>query len=105
MASYISIDILCGSCETKWDDLVERGTESGEFPCPSCGGLGKRTWSLPNVTRASYVDGTKRKGFAEGKEAARLHKELSEKAKTDKDRKEILKEIKKTGTKITKDVT
>lgn len=47
--------------------------------------------TMPNVTRASYIDGTKRPGFADNRELLKL-KQASYDLKPE-DRKEIKKEI------------
>jgi len=52
-----------------------------------------RLMQLPNVTRASFVDGTKRSGFAEMREALKLERE-SYKLKPS-ERTEIKREIRK----------
>lgn len=66
--------------------------------CESCGQPAEYKISAPNITRASFVDGTKRAGFSEGREALKIQRE----AKSHADRKEIAAEIKKMGVKVSK---
>lgn len=97
-----AIDILCNTCEHKWDDLIEVGELESAQLCPSCGERdGYRTISAPNGMRAAYPDGTKRKGFAVMKEASKLNVAASQASPSA--RKEIEKEIRKMGVRISKD--
>ena len=87
----MSIDTLCDKCSNKSDKLVERELASEWdtlYTCDNCGERGvKRTWSIPNTTKESYVDGYKRGGdYALLKESARLQlKAASAKGETKKD--------------------
>ena len=91
---YKSISVRCQDCNEVWGELVERSEESeARFTCPVCGGEGKKTICAPAVLQASYPDGTKRKGFQELKEAAKLESKMYELPY--EKRKEIRKEIKK----------
>jgi hypothetical protein len=76
--SYLSIDIRCDKCDLVAATLVERSEKDSSWECPDCDGTMARTLSAPNITRRSYVDGTKRKGFAEHKEIAKLEVEEAE---------------------------
>lgn len=69
---WIAIDIRCQDCDHVTDILIDRDEQGGTWGCPECGGAMSKTFSAPNITRASYVDGTKRKGFSEHKEIAKL---------------------------------
>lgn len=60
---WIAIDIRCQDCDHVTDILIDRDEQGGTWGCPECGGAMSKTFSAPNITRASYVDGTKRKGF------------------------------------------
>jgi len=75
---WITIDIRCEECDLVTDILIDRDEQGGTWGCPDCGGPMSKTLSAPNFTRASYVDGTKRKGFSEHKEIARLESEAAE---------------------------
>jgi hypothetical protein len=74
--SYLSIDIRCDTCDLVAATLVERSERDGSWECPDCMGIMTRTISAPNITRKSFVDGTKRKGFADMKEAVRVEREM-----------------------------
>lgn len=74
--SYLSIDIRCDKCDLVAATLVERLERDSSWECPDCAGTMTRTISAPNITRKSFVDGTKRKGFADMKEAVRVEREM-----------------------------
>lgn len=57
----------------------------------------QRVYTAPTLMTASYPDGLKRKGFAELKESAKLHREAAVSGK--EKRQEIAKEIRKLGVK------
>ncbi len=62
----------CPECEADFDLVMRISTYEGEqmWDCPKCEmsvTKGDRVMVTSNVTRASYVDGTKRPGFAEQK--------------------------------------
>jgi putative FmdB family regulatory protein len=87
----------CPKCEEEFDVVLSISDYDKEssWDCIQCEGVvtkDDRIICAANVTRASYVDGTKRKGFAERKEALKLKKE-SYNMKPE-DRKEIRKTIK-----------
>ena len=73
---WISIDIRCEDCDLVTDILIDRDEQNGTWGCPECSGPMTKTLSAPNITRASYVDGHKRKGFQEMKEAARIERQM-----------------------------
>ena len=73
---WITIDIRCEECDLVTDILIDRDEQGGTWGCPDCGGPMSKTLSAPNFTRVSYVDGTKRKGFSEMKEAVKLEREM-----------------------------
>lgn len=73
---WFSVDLKCDACEYEWDDLVKRDEKDEVQLCPRCNlKHGHRIISKPNVTRKSYVDGTKRKGLTELKQAAKLEQD------------------------------
>ena len=76
--SYLSIDIRCDTCDLVAATLIERSERDSSWECPDCQGTMTRTLSAPNITRKSYTDGTKRKGFQDHKEIARLQIEEAE---------------------------
>lgn len=73
---WITIDIRCADCDLVTDIMIDRDERSSTWGCPECGGPMSKTISAPNFTRKSYVDGTRRKGFAEMKEAVKLEREM-----------------------------
>lgn len=95
--SLFAIDVRCQDCNHVWDSLIQRSERDSQWPCPECGGMGKRAVSAPMVMTASYPEGTKRKGWADLKEASKLKIE-SANSRDDKKR-EIAKEIRKMGVK------
>ncbi len=67
----------CPKCDTDIELVMTISTYSNEqvWECTKCEGTvtkEDRIMCMPNVTRASYVDGTVRPGFAEQKEMHRL---------------------------------
>ena len=83
--------------------LFAKYEERDNQVCPECSTPVTRQISAPNVMRASYPDGTKRKGFQDLKEAAKLNREAAgEKAGSER-RKEIVSQIRKMRVDISKD--
>lgn len=98
-----SYDYKCTTCEQKFIEVVKYDQREDKQLCPDCGtSTGVYCISAPNITRASYVDGTKRKGFSEMKEAAKLNREAAHSG-TEK-RREIEKEIRRMGVKVSKEI-
>ena len=68
----------CPKCEDEFNITmtIAEYSEFEEFECPICGHANvtrdDRIMCAPSVTRASYVMGTKRPGFAERKEVLKL---------------------------------
>lgn len=107
---YKLYDFQCTDCLLVEEHLCSKEDISAEAPpklCPVCGTEMFRRMPAPSVrtdnNSASYVDGTKRPGFAEGKEAARLNV-LKAQAGSAAEKAEIAKEIKKTGFSLGSDV-
>jgi len=77
----LSIDLWCSECNLKsWDTLPKvEATYETRWDCPSCYEVAsvRRIPSAPMVSKASYPDGYKRKGFQELKEASRLQAEIA----------------------------
>lgn len=73
--TFKMIDFLCHNCNLRNEYLLER-TATEPFECPSC--REKTCYIVPSAPAirtsdsATFLDGTKRKGFQELKEAARL---------------------------------
>lgn len=96
----------CKSCEdtvrVEWTDRVETPND-----CAVCGHKEEFQWlggEAPSVMMHAYLDGVKRPGFAEAKEASKLTREASNTAGNSQTRKEIKKEILKMGIKPGKDL-
>lgn len=94
-------DYLCYECEKIHIILVPyEDRDSSEILCPECGIPGlERRMIMPNITKASYPDGTTNR-FQNFREAVALQKEAAD-SKSDR-KKEIAKEIKKLGVTIAK---
>lgn len=89
-----SVVLLCKDCGEEWDDLVERSERDSLHPCRECGKIAaERVFTAPAVMNTALPDGTKRKGFTEMKEVARLEKEMANKPHNQ--RKDIKAEIQK----------
>lgn len=95
MPTYKCYDWQCKDCEYKEEVFVDTSVLDWDSPraCLECGtGEMHRVPSSPTVQKASFVDGTKRKGVADLKEAARL--EVAKVAMPLSQRGDIEKEIK-----------
>jgi NMD protein affecting ribosome stability and mRNA decay len=92
--TVFSIDVLCDQCEALSNIFVEKERRNEPHACPSCGGVAHRVWvNAPGVTNHSYVDGTRRRGFQELREANALTFEAAN--STPAQRKTIEREIAK----------
>ncbi len=69
----MTIDVRCEFCDEVSIITVDREKRNDMHHCPVCDHEARRIWSVPNVTKASYVDGTKR--FAGIKERQKLKKD------------------------------
>lgn len=69
-----SQDYRCATCARVFNKIVEKAERLSPQPCESkeCDGVAGPIFTPPKISRASYPDGTKRPGFAEGREAAEL---------------------------------
>lgn len=75
MAKFKCYDYLCNKCGEKTEWLVNTADPEWDNPkdCMKCGrGKCFRAPSAPPVQKASYVDGTKRKGMEDMKKVAEL---------------------------------
>lgn len=90
----------CDTCESVTVELFKMADKPKEITC-ACGGTAPSIISLPNrAFREAYLDGTKRSGWDKLKEASKMNKEMANQ-KTEKNKQEIAKEIKKLGVKLT----
>jgi putative FmdB family regulatory protein len=93
----------CPKCDEEFDILLSMADYDTTAPwdCLHCEGTvtkDDRVMVAANVTRASYVDGTVRPGFAENREIIKLKKEsYNMKHEDRKDIKKTIKEIERSG--------
>jgi len=76
----ISIDLKCFNCEQYYVDTFDReeATYEARWECAECGEQDvRRIPSAPNVMKASYPMGVKRKGFEDLLEANDIMTELA----------------------------
>lgn len=103
MSGWLTIDVACETegCNYRSDQLFARDAAPpiGEFAgfCPHCECPVLRVPSVLNVTRASFVDGTRR--FDGLRQQARLDMALSE-SQDRKERAEILREKDKASSQV-----
>ena len=88
----------CPACDTEFDLMMSISSyeSGGQWSCESCNEpitKDNRIMTAANVTRASYVDGTVRSGFADNREITKLRTESYNLPSSE--RKEINKVIKK----------
>ena len=79
MPSWESITYLCTNTECLFekDDLIDKQITDRDapIPCPECDSEMKRKLTA-NITRTTYVDGTKRKGWQLIRDRRSLDKNL-----------------------------
>jgi hypothetical protein len=73
MASLISWDHRCTACDHITTYLHDRANVLEVVPCEACGEPAQRFFSAANITKASYVDGTRR--FDSIRERRKLERE------------------------------
>lgn len=61
----------CDSCGREFDLVVDKRERDLLVPC-ECGQQARPTFSMPRNLRASHPDGTRRRGFAELREASEI---------------------------------
>ena len=92
----------CPGCDNEIEVLMTisqyEALDQAEHTCGAVYTKKNRILCAASVTRASYVDGTKRPGFAENKEMLKM--KMAEYSMKPEDRKEIRKERKKLEGKI-----
>lgn len=92
-------EFKCVECESINVEQFSMASRPDEIKC-ACGSPAKYMISAPNlVLKEAYLDGTRRKGWAELREASALNKEIGLQ-KTDKDKKRIEKQIKQLGVRV-----
>jgi hypothetical protein len=95
-----SYTYFCPDCEAKTYEQFKFSERPETIKCLVCQGTAEYRIDMPGITRASYVDGTKRKGWSEIREANKLVQAAAV-SKPDT-AKEIRKEIKKMGVRVEK---
>jgi putative FmdB family regulatory protein len=92
----------CEVCESITVENFRMADRPEEITC-ACGGKSHRMIEMPNLMiKEAYVDGTRRKGWSEFKEASKLEKE-SNVTRDAESRKKIASEIRKLGVNIKKE--
>lgn len=90
---------LCEDCGTVTEEFHKISGRPDGIVC-ACGGIAHHQISTPAIVgKASFLDGQRRKGWSDLKEASKLNVEAAGTKKQDT-KKEIAKEIKKLGVKV-----
>lgn len=83
MSGIFGIDIYCEGCKLSIAETIDREDKEEswkwEWECPDCGGKMKRIFGMPRITKASYVDGIRKKsdsGYQRLLEASKLESEM-----------------------------
>jgi putative FmdB family regulatory protein len=94
---------MCDICETECSELFPMASRPDTVKCPECGGEAEYRIAAPGlVLKEAFLDGTKRKGWAEMKEASKLNRQMSvQPDRKDKDR--IAGQIRQLGVKVRQD--
>lgn len=96
----------CENCEQDMDLDFPIGTRPDETQCPECTGLAKYVFIAPAIMTHSYLDGTRRKGWQDMREASKLNKLAANLDPNSTERKAIEKEVtNKLRVDIKRDVT
>lgn len=89
-------EFQCVDCESINVEQFPMADRPEHISC-MCGGKANRIISMPNLMiKEAYLDGTKRKGFSELKEANRLHRERDN-VRDSSEKKKMADEIRKLG--------
>lgn len=91
----INYEYFCESCQHVSVGNYLSSERPSTLACEECNGTAEYRISMPQIMKVALPDGTRRKGFAELKEASKLNKLAS--AATDETKREIKKEIRKLG--------
>lgn len=90
----INYDYKCQECGGESVHNVSYSKRDLPHPCFKCGGLSVRFYKkMPGLTKASFVDGTKRKGWADLKATAKLEEARAQAGFGSDDREQISKEL------------
>lgn len=74
MARYL---FHCSSCDTDTDLDYPIGTRPDQAPCPVCAKVAEYVLVPPGIMTHSYLDGQKRKGYQDIREASKLNVEAA----------------------------
>lgn len=89
----------CDECGSSTEEFYKYSERPETIQC-ACGGKASHTITAVGLmVKEAYLDGTKRKGFADLKEASKLNKEKA-RARDDSNRRELAAEIRKMGVKL-----
>ena len=93
---------VCGECESSTEEFSRYADRPETVPC-ACGGVASHTITATGlVMKEAYIDGTRRKGFSEIREANKLQRELRGRG-SETDKKMIRSELKKLKVETTKE--
>jgi hypothetical protein len=87
-------DYCCDTCDSITVEQYKIAEKPETITC-ACGGTAKFQIGAPMVMGTALPDGTKRKGWAQLREASKLNKSMA--AAKPENRREMAKEIKKLG--------
>ena len=89
----------CDTCGSTTEEFHKYSERPDTITC-ACGGTAQHTITAVGLmVKEAYLDGTRRKGWSDMREASKLNKEKAS-ARDDKSRKEIANQIRKLGVKI-----
>lgn len=86
-------EFKCETCESITAEQFPMATRPSKVTC-ACGGTANYMISIPNVMNVALPDGTKRRGFAELREASRLNRAMAG-TSDGESKKEMEKELRK----------
>lgn len=89
----------CAICESATEEFYKYAERPETIKC-LCGGTASHTITATGlVMKEAFLDGTKRKGWEDLKEASRLNKEIG-KQNNEEDKKKIASQIKRLGVQV-----
>ena len=92
----------CRECESFTEDFFKFSDRPDTITC-ACGAVADHTITAVGLmTKEAYLDGTKRKGFQDLKEASKLNR-LSNIQKDGESKRQIASEIRRMGVQLKKD--
>lgn len=89
----------CTQCDSVTEEFYKYSERPDTTQC-ACGGVANHTITAVGLmVKEAYLDGTRRKGWADMKEASKLNKEIG-KQKDDASKKQIASQIRRLGVQI-----